>query len=125
MSFEINNTQTVWLPFSTNFKVQVSIFAGWNDTVAISDPHDLTNLNFTGSGQPMDPSKIIGAFTTPESYGDLPAYPVNVQITNDQGQGGGRSYPSYVSPLGWAVTSFDSIAGGGHNNLYVNFQPNS
>lgn len=125
MPFNINDTQTVWLPFSTNFTVHVSIFASWTDSVVISDPLELTNFNYTGSGLPMNSPQNIGTFTAPESFGDFPAYPVNVQITNDQGRGEGHRFPSYVSCLGWAVTSYDSTAGGGHNNLYVNFQPNS
>lgn len=123
MSFAINNTQTVWLPFNTSFSAIVTIFASWNEQVVVSDPNGLTGFSSTGTGTPSIPT-TLGTFTTPNGYGNLPAYPVNVQITNNNGQGPATS-PNFVMGQGWAVTSFDQLSNGGHNNLWISFQPNS
>lgn len=119
-NFSINNVATVWLPFNTNFNVLVNIYAVWTETVVLSDPNGvIVNNNATGTGVPMSPQQNLGTFTTPASFGNLPAYPVNVTITNSVNN------VSYVNVLGWSVTSYDQMPNGGHNNLCVTFVPQS
>lgn len=122
MSYTINNVQTVWLPFGTTFTPTVSISASWQEQVQVSDPNNVVNINFTGTGNPkMNPPKQFPAFTTPASYGTLPAYPVNVMVTNGGGTGV-TNKPSWVISEGWSVTSWDQL--NGKNNLFISFQPN-
>jgi hypothetical protein len=97
--FSINNTQTVWLPFNTSFSALVNIYAAWNEQVVVSDPNGLTGFSFTQTGIPLL-DQNIGTFATPASYGNFPAYPVNVTITNAQGNGP-CTFPSYVMGQGW------------------------
>jgi hypothetical protein len=82
MDTQVNNQETVLLPFSTTFQLMVN--GGGNEfiipTATFNDPDGITN-NITASGgwttsnhQPV----LLTSFTTPASFSSNTLYPVTV-----------------------------------------------
>ncbi len=124
MEFAINNVQTVWLPFSQTYQISAFGSASWQEQVVFSDPNGLApSTPFIGTGNPYGPTPI-GSITTPSSYGELLAYPINVVITNDQGSGGLNWFPSYIGTNTLApVVTYDQVNNEGIlTNMSIQFQ---